>query len=94
VIYWLRKVDNLTRRKVLHALRVEQSSNVRFVSALKTNMIVYASRRTGARTVKRAIERALTLAFKVPVRVEILSMSDLRKALDEVARTYKELSSR
>ncbi len=94
IIYWLKKVDKLTRRKVLNTLKNEQTGNIRFINAIKTNIIVYASRNMEKKRIEKIVERALTLSFKVPVKIEVISFNDLKMIFNELLRTYKEIKSR
>jgi len=94
LIYWLKKPSKLTKRKVISALINEQTGNLKFIKALKPNIIIYAIRNLRLEEVERRVERALTLEFKVPVKVEALPALLLTKALNEALIAYKELKSR
>ena len=44
--------------------------------------------------IEKIVERALTLSFKVPVKIEAISFNDLKMIFNELLRTYKEIKSR
>ncbi|MCS7385605.1 MAG: hypothetical protein DRJ18_00825 [Candidatus Methanomethylicota archaeon] len=94
VICWLKNPSKLTRRKVISALIDEQTGNLKFLKAVKSNLVIYAARNMKSNEVEKRAEKALTLKFKVPVKVEALPTLTLTKALNEALIAYKELKSR
>lgn len=90
IIFWHKKPQKITRKKILSTLRQHQSRNLKFIEAIKTDMIIYLSTNLPKKEIEKRVEKILSLELKTKVKIKALSFTTLIEATNRIKEILAE----